>query len=36
VVDLPPEILLLSLSSLWMASWCEWLSLFVMAAPPGF
>jgi hypothetical protein len=23
VVDLPPEILLLSLSSLWMAFWCE-------------
>jgi hypothetical protein len=28
VVDSPPEISLLSLSSLWMASWCEWLSPF--------
>jgi hypothetical protein len=26
---------LLSLSSLWMASWCEWLSPLRMAAPPG-
>jgi hypothetical protein len=25
-----------SLSSLWMASWCEWLFLRRMAAPPGF
>jgi hypothetical protein len=24
-----------SLSSLWMASWCEWLSPLRMAAPPG-
>jgi hypothetical protein len=32
VVDLPPEISLLSLSSLWMASWCEWLSPCRMAA----
>jgi hypothetical protein len=25
-----------SLSSLWMASWCEWLSPCRMVAPPGF
>jgi hypothetical protein len=26
MVDPPPEISLISLSSLWMASWCEWIS----------
>jgi hypothetical protein len=36
MVDLPPEISLLSLSSLWMASWCEWLSPCRMARLQGF